>query len=155
MPIHVLKDTDGSRCVLTWEEPQQWRRATWRGFVDLGEAMRGAESYLDHAGAFRSAYLLNDNLALEGPWFDTLGWLEEVWLPHARRLGLRYVAHVVQADTGTDVLTKSADKLAGGGLELQLFTGVAGAEAWRRACQQQNSARLGVTRELVLRSAAG
>ena len=138
MLLHSLQDTDGSRCTLTWDEPQQWLRATWRGFVDPSEAMRGAENYLTHAGAFRCPCLLNDNLALEGPWFDTLDWLEQAWLPHARRLGLRYVAHVPQADTGMDVLTESADKICGSGLEFQLFSHVAEAEEWLRFCQQRH-----------------
>ena len=138
MLIHSLKDTDGSRCTLTWEEGEQWLRATWSGFVDIGEAIRGAEKYLAHAGLFRCAYLLNNNLALEGPWFDSLEWLEQAWLPHARRLGLRYVAHVVQADTGMDVLTQSPDKLFVSGLNLQLFSGVAEAEEWLRSCQQRH-----------------
>ena len=141
MLIHSLPDTDGSRCTLTWEESEQWLRATWRGFVDASEAMRGAENYLAHAGSFRCACLLNDNRALEGPWFDTLDWLEQAWLPHALGLGLRYVAHVVQQDTGLDVLTQSPDKLAVSGLELQLFTQVAEAEDWLRARQLRQPAR--------------
>jgi hypothetical protein len=42
--------------------------------------------------------LLNDNSQLTGPWFESTDWLAHVWLPQAEHLGLRYVAHVVQAD---------------------------------------------------------
>jgi hypothetical protein len=96
MFINSLPDTDGSRCTLTFDEDGPWLRATWRGFVDPAEAMRGAENYLDHAGPFHCPYLLNDNVALRGPWFDSVQWLEQAWLPRALELGLRYVAHVVQ-----------------------------------------------------------
>jgi hypothetical protein len=138
MLINALPDTDGSRCMLTYEAAGPWLRATWRGFVDPAEALRGAENYLAHAGAFRCAGLLNDNLALRGPWFDATEWLERAWLPRAVDLGLRYIAHVVQADTHADVLTRTfARQLTAGAVELQLFEDVAPAEAWLRECQQR------------------
>ncbi len=136
MLIHVLHDADGSRCTLTFEEPNQWLRATWRGFVDPDEAQRGASGYLVNAAPFHCPYLLNDNVALMGPWFDSVEWLERVWLPHALRLGLRYVAHVVQADTHADVLSLTFPKHLVGALELQIFEHVAEAEDWLRHCQQ-------------------
>jgi hypothetical protein len=60
--------------------------------------MHGAEAYLFHAVQTPSAMLLNDNSQLTGPWFESTDWLAHVWLPQAEHLGLRYVAHVVQAD---------------------------------------------------------
>lgn len=136
MLIHSLADADGSRCVLVFEEQNQWLRATWHGLVDTAEATRGAESYLAKVGPFHCPYLLNDNLALRGPWFDSVEWLERVWLPHALALGLRYVAHVVQDDTQADALTLAFPQPLVGRLDLQLFEDVASAEAWLRACQQ-------------------
>jgi len=136
MLLHSLLDsTDDSQCILTFEQPQQWLRATWCGYVDPLEALRGAERYLDHVGALRCAYLLNDNTELQGPWFDSVAWLEKAWLPHAVRLGLRYVAHVVQVDTGVDILTLSVPQHVTGQVELQLFHQVSEAEEWLRHCQ--------------------
>lgn len=137
MLINTLPDADGSRCTLTFEEADQWLRATWRGYVAPAEALRGAENYLSHAGDFRCACLLNDNLALRGPWFDSVEWLEHAWLPHARRLGLRYVAHVVQADTHIDILTLAIPPCVRGQVEVQLFHRVAEAEEWLRGCQHR------------------
>lgn len=135
MTINSLPDLDGSRCTLSFEANNQWLRATWRGFVDPQEATRGAQNYLDHAARFHCPYLLNDNAALQGPWFDSLEWLAETWLPHARRLGLRYVAHVVQADTGTDLFTRTFAGPLTGAVELQIFQHVHEAEEWLRSCQ--------------------
>jgi hypothetical protein len=135
MLIHNLHDADGSRCTLTFEEPNQWLRATWHGFVDPVEAQRGASHYLDNAAAFQCPYLLNDNAALQGPWFDSVEWLERVWLLEARRMGLRYVAHVVQADRQADVISLNYPKHLVGAVELQIFERVADAEAWLRSCQ--------------------
>jgi hypothetical protein len=124
---------DGSACLLTYDETEGWLRATWSGYVDENEAMRGAESYLSHAAAVPCAYLLNDNTALRGPWFDSLYWLARVWKPRAEQLGLRYVAHVVQVDRSFDILTEQLPVPLT--FELQIFQDVGQAEHWLRQCQ--------------------
>ena len=135
MLINSLPDHDGSRCTLSFEEGDRWLRATWRGYVDPLEAMRGAQNYLDKAQELSCPYLLNDNMALQGPWFDSLEWLEQAWLPQAERLGLRYIAHVVQQDTGSDILTRSFLAPVIDSLQLQVFHHVEEAEEWLRSCQ--------------------
>ena len=137
MLINFLEDADGSRCTLTFEEADGWLRATWRGYVDPAEAMHGAAQYLRHVGSLQCAYLLNDNVVLQGSWFDSVEWLERAWLPQAVQLGLRYVAHVVQADTHTDILMLTFPPGVSGVIELQLFHHVAEAEEWLRSCQQR------------------
>ncbi|MGI4874555.1 MAG: hypothetical protein ACRYFX_25655 [Janthinobacterium lividum] len=127
----------GGKCVLRYEESEQWLYATWTGFIGNYEAMRGATNYLDKVAAHPSAFLLNDNLALHGPWFNSVEWLEHAWLPQAQRLGLRYIAHVVQADKGADILTLTHAEHLNGLLELQLFHDVAEAKEWLHQCQHQ------------------
>ncbi|OUJ70039.1 hypothetical protein [Hymenobacter crusticola] len=105
MILGALRAVDGSRRTLTYEEQDQWLRATWHGYVDPVEAMSSAEQYLAHAGVRPCPYLLNDNSGLQGPWFDAVEWLQRVWLPQALEVGLRYVAHVVQADTRADIVS--------------------------------------------------
>ena len=121
---------DHSFCALMYSEADQWLEATWCGHVDAQEAYRGAQAYLDHAARMPSAFLLNDNSRLRGPWFESLDWLADVWVPQAGLLGLRYVAHVVQADQHHDILTTRL----GGELpfELQIFQEVADARHWLR-----------------------
>ena len=134
MLLNVNQDPrDHSTCVLTYEETTHWLRATWRGYVDPVEAMKGAEAYLQHAAHSPSAFLLNDNSQLRGPWFDSLDWLAEVWVPQAARLGLRYVAHVLQADRHSDVIPHRLP--ASVPFELQIFRDVADAQQWLRHCQ--------------------
>lgn len=136
MLIHSLLDTvDGSQCVLTFDEADQWLRATWRGYIDAAEALHGAAQYLQHVAPFHCPYLLNDNTQLQGPWFDSVAWLEQAWLPRAVQLGLRYVAHVVQADTRVDILTLTFPQPVVDQIELQLFDHVSEAEEWLRHCQ--------------------
>jgi hypothetical protein len=135
MLINSLPDTDGSRCTLTLEEPDQWLRATWRGFIDPEEAYRGASNYLEQLSTIHCPYLLNDNTALHGPWFDSVEWLMRIWAPQAARMGLRYVAHVVQADTKHDTITATPRNPAACLFDLQLFDNVPEAEEWLRTCQ--------------------
>ncbi|MGI4873362.1 MAG: hypothetical protein ACRYFX_19565 [Janthinobacterium lividum] len=121
---------DHSACALSYDEQEGWIQATWRGYVDPAEAMRGAEAYLLRATQAPCTLLLNDNSQMTGPWFDSLEWLAEVWVPQASRLGLRYVAHIVQADRAHDVLTSRL--LATLPFDLQIFHDVADARHWLR-----------------------
>ena len=135
MILSHLPDTDGSRCTLS-QEPAGWLRATWRGFISPEEALRGADNYLQALQGLRNPCLLNDNVELMGPWFDSIDWLERIWVPQAVQMGLRYVAHVVQADSLSDILTVHFNKGTAGVLELQIFQQVPEAEEWLRACQR-------------------
>ncbi|HET9503147.1 MAG TPA: hypothetical protein VFO93_06380 [Hymenobacter sp.] len=135
MLINSLTDAEGSRCTLTFEEADGWLRATWRGFIDPEEAWRGADNYLNQLAGIQCPYLLNDNTDLHGPWFDSLDWLLRIWAPRAASMGLRYVAHVVQADTRHDTLTTAPANAGICLFELQFFDDVAEAEEWLRACQ--------------------
>ncbi len=128
-----LDPRDGSACLLTYEEAEGWLRGTWRGYVDEDEAMRGAAAYLRQAAQRPCPYLLNDNTQLQGPWFDSLDWLARVWVPAAAATGLRYVAHVVQADRHADVIPERLP--AGGPFELQVFHDLGQAEHWLRRCR--------------------
>ncbi len=140
MLISSLPDRDGSRCTLTFEEADRWLRATWRGFTDSEEALRGAQNYLDHLADFRCSLLLNDNTALRGPWFDTLDWLTRVWVPQATSLGLRYVAHVVPTDRHFDVLPARLPLPVP--FELQIFQTIAEARHWLHQCRATHLAQL-------------
>ncbi|RZK59792.1 MAG: hypothetical protein EOO59_07415 [Hymenobacter sp.] len=138
MLINSLSDINGSRCTLSLEEPEQWLRATWRGFIDSEEAFRGANNYLQQLAHIRCPYLLNDNTNLRGPWFDSLDWLLRIWVPQATQMGLRYVAHVVQADSKHDTITSAPRHPAACLFELQFFDEVAEAEEWLRTCQAKS-----------------
>lgn len=132
----TLSDTDGSQCRILYDERHDWLRVVWSGFVDPEEAMRGATAYLAQAARFPCTYLLNDNLALRGPWFSSINWLQRVWLPQAQQLGLRFVAHIVQADTVSNILTLTLPSTLHWPVEVQLFHDVAAAEDWLHSAQQ-------------------
>ena len=125
--------SDHSTCALSYDETERWLRPTWRGYVDPSEAQRGAEAYLQYAVKKASAFFLNDNTQLRGPWFDSLDWLAEVWVPQASHLGLRYVAHVLQADRHSDIVP--AHLPAEVPFELQIFQDLEDAQQWLRQCR--------------------
>lgn len=136
MLLNSLSFRAGGQCTLSLEQTDGWLRATWSGHVTQSDAMSGALNYLAQVGPFHSLYFLNDNTNLRGPWFDSLEWLERVWLPQAIRLGVRYIAHVVQADTHHDILTRRYPVPVTDVLELQLFDDLTAAQEWLRTCQR-------------------
>jgi hypothetical protein len=127
---------DRSFCDLSYNETEGWLQAIWCGYVDQAEAQWGAQSYLKHVVRRPSAFLLNDNSGLRGPWFESLEWLVDVWVPQAKQLGLRYVAHVVQNDQHHDVLTNRLHGAAP--FELQIFQEPTDAWAWLREIRQEH-----------------
>ena len=131
---------DHSFCELSYNEEEGWLQAVWRGYVDYSEAQWGTKAYLEHMSRRASAFLLNDNSGWRGPWFESLDWLVDVWVPQARKLGLCYVAHVVQADQHHDVLTNRLHGTAP--FELQIFQDLADACAWLRKIFQTHSAEV-------------
>jgi len=130
---------DHSSCAISYNEHEYWLQAIWKGYVDPAEAMHGAQAYLQQAANKRCAYLLNDNSRLQGPWFDSLDWLLDVWAPEAARLGLRYVAHIVQADTHRDIFSgRNFDKVP---FEVQVFQERADAIEWLQWMRDSNLPR--------------
>ena len=136
MLLNTLHFRAGGECNLIFDEDNGWVQAIWRGAIDNQEAVAGAQTYLDKVPPHLCAYLLNNNQAVQGPWFDSVDWLERTWVPQAARLGLRYIAHLVQVDTHADVLTLSLPAHTKGRVELQVFDKLEEAEYWLHACQQ-------------------
>lgn len=135
MLLNILHFRTGGQCKLVFDETNQWLQAIWSGSVDNQEAVQGAKAYLEKVPTHPCAYLLNDNRALHGTWFDSTEWLEYAWLPQAERLGLRFIAHLVQADTHTDVLTLKVPAHVEGKIELQVFDNSDEAMDWLRGCK--------------------
>lgn len=136
MLLKSLAFQTGGQCTLSYEKSDGWLRATWSGYVNTIDALNGATTFLEQVGPLHCLYLLNDNVELQGPWFDSARWLEYTWFPQAQLLGLRYIAHVVQANTHTDILTLRYPRHhISEALELQLFDEVATAKEWLRSCQ--------------------
>lgn len=83
---------------------------------------------------------------MRGPWLDSREWVRLIWAPEAARMGLRYLAHVVQVNAPHDVLTDTATPLDCE-FEMQIFQTVAEAETWLRECRAAASHSAAGTRE--------
>ncbi|TGE28857.1 hypothetical protein [Hymenobacter metallicola] len=121
-------------CAAQYEPENEWIRITWRGFVINDDGVQGATAYLGMLQAVPCAMLLNDNSGVTGPWFDSVDWLQHIWAPQVKALGLRYVAHVLPANDFPSVLPP-ADAFAGQ-FELQIFSTLAEAEQWLASCRR-------------------
>ncbi|UPL48691.1 hypothetical protein [Hymenobacter sublimis] len=141
--MQISKHTDlrdGSSCELDFDEANNWLRAIWLGYIDPNEAYNGAARFLSALQELRCPYLLNDNSRLSGPWFDSVEWLSSVWGPQAVRLGLRYIAHVVQPHDLLDQAASLSSSPFGEQIRLQLFDDVVSAEEWLREMQGRRRA---------------
>ena len=137
MPTHIFRHDEASGyCAVDFDNANTWVLVTWKGFVTAQDGERGAEESLRLLQLTHVPFLLNDNSQVTGPWFDSLEWLERVWLPHAERLGLRYVAHVMQPDANAELAAATSYNPFAGRFDLQIFTSVTQAEHWLRECQQ-------------------
>ncbi|MGI4867104.1 MAG: hypothetical protein ACRYFZ_24515 [Janthinobacterium lividum] len=126
-------------CRITYSETDQWLLATWKGVVTTQDGQRGAADMLRQLP--QVPYLLNDNSQVQGPWFDSVDWLQRVWAPQAEQLGLRYVAHVLQPHTEDDLGLLLRHNPFAGKFELQFFITLADAASWLRECQRLDVGR--------------
>jgi hypothetical protein len=138
VPPRIVRHSDGTAfCITEYTAAEGWLRATWKGYVTPEDAEQGATAALEPLQVSAVPYLLNDNSQIAGPWFDSLDWLQRVWAPQATQLGLRFVAHVMQPHTESDLDTILTHKPFADFFELQIFSTVGQAAAWLHECQQQ------------------
>ncbi len=130
-------------CLTEYVQPEGWLQTTWWGFVSPTDAEQGALVALEPLRLRPIAGLLNDNSQIQGPWFDSIAWLQRVWAPQAARLGLRYIAHVAQPHTEADLGGVLSRNLFGSQIDLQVFTTIEDAASWLRDCLRYQGRRNG------------
>jgi hypothetical protein len=139
-PLRVVRHFGGAaHCITEYIPAERWLRTTWQGFVSPADAEQGAQTVLEPLQSEPIPYLLNDNSQIQGPWFDSVSWLQRVWAPQAARLGLRYVAHVAQPHTEDDLGMVLQHHPFRNLFEVQVFSAVADATTWLRDCQRQTA----------------
>lgn len=136
LPRIVRHPNGQAFCTTEYIASERWLRTTWQGFVSPTDAEHGARAALEPLNLTNVPYLLNDNSQLQGPWFDSVEWLQQVWAPQAATLGIRYVAHVLQPHTEATLGTVLAENPFAGQFELQLFSTVEEATSWLRDCRR-------------------
>jgi hypothetical protein len=144
LPRIVRRSNGQAFCTTDYIAAERWLRTTWQGFVSPADAEQGAQAAVEPLDIGEVPYLLNDNSQLQGPWFDSIEWLQRVWAPQAARLGIRYVAHVLQPHTEATLDGVLARDPFAGQFELQLFSNVEEATAWLRDCRRQQELAAGI-----------
>jgi hypothetical protein len=144
LPRIVRRSNGQAFCTTEYIAAERWLRTTWQGFVSPADAEQGAQAAVEPLDISEVPYLLNDNSQLQGPWFDSVEWLQQVWAPQAARLGIRYVAHVLQPHTEATLSNVLARDPFAGQFELQLFSTVEEATAWLRDCRRQQELATGI-----------
>jgi hypothetical protein len=133
---HVLLRSNGPGfCHTSYSEANHWLQATWQGFISNQDGEKVASEIRRLLQLTHSPYLLNDNSRVQGPWFDSVDWLEQLWVPSHEALDLHYVAHVLQPHMGDGLGRLLAQDLFAGKFELQFFNTHAEAAGWLRECQ--------------------
>jgi hypothetical protein len=143
LPRIVRRANGQAFCTTEYNAAERWLRTTWQGFVSPADAEQGAQAALEPLDISGVHYLLNDNSQLQGPWFDSVDWLQRVWAPQATQLGIRYIAHVLQPHTEADLNGVLNQDPFAGQFELQLFSTVEEATAWLRDCRRQQELAAG------------
>ncbi len=136
----VLTRANGQEfCRTSYCQTNNWLQATWKGFVSTQEGQYGADEIRRLLQLTKSPYFLNDNSEVRSPWFDSIDWLEHLWLPNIEANSLCYVAHIMQPHVGDGLGLLLGHDLFAGKFDFQLFTTRAEAASWLRECQLNDS----------------
>jgi hypothetical protein len=144
LPRIVRRANGQPFCTTEYIAAERWLRTTWQGFVSPADAEQGAQAAVEPLPISDVHYLLNDNSQLQGSWFDSIEWLQQVWAPQAAQLGIRYVAHVLQPHSEAELTSVLDQNPFAGQFELQLFSTVEEATAWLRDCRRQQELSAGI-----------
>ena len=123
-------------CRATYSEAARWLHLTWTGVVTTDDSHHAATELLHNLTSAEVTYLLSDNSQVLGPWLDSVDWLQRIWAPQAGRLGLCYVAHVLQPHIEDDLGLLLSQNPFAGKFELQFFITLDDADCWLRECQR-------------------
>jgi hypothetical protein len=133
---HILLRSNGQEfCRASYCKKNRWIEVAWQGLVSTPDSAHGADEVRRLFQLTHSPYLLNDNTQVRSPWFDSVDWLEHLWVPRSEQLHLQYVAHVLQPHMD-DALGRLLDQDPfAGRFEFQLFSSYADAANWLHECQ--------------------
>ena len=120
---------------LEYDPINSWHYANWIGYASTDNVKDGACAYLDLMRQIPCPYFLNNNQELVGPWDKANDWLQAVWVPQARDLGLRYMAHVLAPNIAAALSGQDLHRRIEGQFEMRIFGGVSKAQAWLRQNQ--------------------
>ncbi|QHL88813.1 hypothetical protein GU926_15825 [Nibribacter ruber] len=115
----------------------------WEGYASLHDLKTACEVGLQILETTHCPYKLNDNSALSGPWSEAVSWLEDNWLPRAMQAGLKYLAHVANEHTFSEVAGEVMHiSKIGQELKYRMFFKREEAIEWLQSCQAVEAAQV-------------
>lgn len=137
MKVRELTTSTGKTYLtIYFDEHHHWVYNDWIGYVSPENVKQGSLAVLEAIKQYKASCGLNDNRHLVGRWDESVEWIEQVWIPMAAEAGLKYYAHVANAEAFA--AASSADMLnrVRGRFEMRIFQDIDEARDWLTACQQ-------------------
>lgn len=134
----LKSSTDKLYVSIYYDQQNDWIYNNWTGYITPDSVKQGSLAVLEAFEKYNTSFGLNDNREVAGTWDQAVDWIEEVWIPRATALGLRYYAHIVDQDafaaaSAADMLSRVADKF-----NMRIFDSAVDARQWLQDCKQLN-----------------
>ncbi|QHL87258.1 STAS/SEC14 domain-containing protein [Nibribacter ruber] len=117
-----------------YDEKANWVYNNWIGYQSYESIVAGANACAEILQQHNCSFLLNDNRQIIGPWNHAVEWIATDWTPRAIAAGLRYFAHVVDADSLAKLSSEEMKQTADG-FAMQIFGDIEEATAWLKSHQ--------------------
>ncbi len=122
-------------CTTEYQPDNKWIFCNWEGFANVDAIKSWGLEFADLLKKTKCPYLLNDDSKSTGPWTQSMEWIESVLIPKVIDNGLKYYAHVVSANTFSEMSSKELNIKIGGALEMATFKSQEEAKAWLKSKQ--------------------
>lgn len=116
---------------IIYKPKENYIHCKWIGFVnEIAPSKKAYKLILSYAQRYNCARILHDNTQQVGPWPKINEWLEKVWMPSLKDVGVHFFAHVYSKNVFTQL---SAQNLLDKGLSklsLKYFYNLEPAKEW-------------------------
>lgn len=126
---------------LEFDPINNWYYGNWIGYASTENVKIGALAHLELMREKPCPYYLNNNQELLGPWDKANDWLQQHWVPQARDLGLRYMAHILAPNIAAALSSQDLLRRVDGSFEMRIFGEMDKAKAWLK--QNQGAETIG------------
>lgn len=140
MKVQELTSSTGKTYLtIHYDEQHHWVYNDWNGYVSPDNVKQGSRAVLNAIVQYSAALGLNDNRHLVGRWDDAVEWIEQEWIPNAAAAGLRYYAHVVNADAFAAASSGEMLSRVQGRFQMRIFSDYSEARDWLIACRKRDT----------------
>lgn len=121
----------------------KWVYNNWIGYQTINSIIKGANTCLEYIEEHKCAFVLNDNRLVSGPWNHSNEWIAHRWMPRAVVAGMRFFAHVVNAQTLAEISAGEMHQNANGLFTMQVFNNYDLARTWLKSTKELSNSYQG------------